>query len=181
MRILITLLTSLSLAVSASAQGVYAGLNYGDNEKTVIAKLKKSKLTNSDVPDTLFGRVGLNGTFKIIPKLKTLSFSLFFDWNEERDKKLKTVILQSNKLPASAFNGKLKNAHQYAINLLSSTYGRPSNAGKYPSQGQIGGNGAIHYSHEWKTDKGYVYLGVGEQEGKYVLAISFNKNSLIAR
>ena len=62
MRIFTSIITGLVLSVSATAGDVYAGLRFGDTEKEVIAKLELSKLTHSDVPKTLFARVGLNET-----------------------------------------------------------------------------------------------------------------------
>lgn len=181
MRIFTSIITGLVLSVSATAGDVYAGLRFGDTEKEVIAKLELSKLTHSDVPKTLFARVGLNGSFKVVPKLKNLSFALYFDWAKGAEKKLTSIILRSNKLPASDYDTKLKNAYDYTVNLLSSTYGRPSNSGSFPTKEKVGGDEQVHFSHEWKTDEGFVYLGVGQQAGEFVLTINFTKDSLISR
>lgn len=178
MKYWLTILTSALLISNTTADGLIGGVQFGDSESTVIDKLKQSPLVKTELDKSLFGRVGLNGSFETANTLRGMKFKLFFDWNyTANDKKLTQITYRSVSLPLSSYNSRLKEAWTHAQNLLTTMYGKPSNAGEYPSLGKLP-DGGIMYSHAWKTNDGYVYLGIGKQNAKLNLSIGFHKNSL---
>ena len=107
-----------------------------------------------------------------------MKFKLFFDWNRtEANKSLKQITFRSSPIPVGAYNSILKPAWLRGQNLLSAMFGKPTNAGEYPALTKLAESGIL-YSHAWKTNEGYVYLGIGKQDGKLNLSIGFHKNQL---
>ena len=174
----ITSLAMLSLSSLASAGDLIANINYGDTKPEVTAKLKNSKLLKSDIPDNLFGRAGLNGSFTTTRYLAGLKYSLYFDWSDSS--KLTQVTFRSDPLPRGAYDRGLQASWKQAINFLSSIHGAATNAGEYPKKGEIK-PGTMRYSHEWKTNNGHIYLGTGQDTKGYNLVITFCEAALTAQ
>ena len=125
----------------------------------------------------MFARIGLNGSFATTTDLEGLKFTLYFDWTESSG--LKEMTYRSDALSSSSYDHQLKQKWKYAYNLISAIHGRASNVGEYPKKNEIG-SGKIQFSTEWKTNDGYIYLGVGQEANKYSLNITFSKVSLEA-
>lgn len=165
----------LFLSVNSNAEDLIANLNYGDNRSTVTRKLTVSKLAEATIEDGLFGRTGLNGTFTTTREIAGLSFQLYFDWTEADG--LKDVTFRSEPLSSSNYDRRLMRTWEYTVNLLSSLYGKATNAGYYPKRHEIEAD-KVQYSHEWQTNEGYVYLGIGEGSEGYSMSIKFRNEAL---
>lgn len=174
-----TILSILVLSLSAltSSADLIANLSYGDSRETVTSKLKNSPLVKANIADNLFGRVGLNGSFTTTGNLAGMKYALYFDWSESGE--LQLVTFRSIALPSAAYDQRLKTSWKEAINLLSSMHGTTSNAGEYPKKAEIK-PGNMLYSHEWKTNNGYIYLGTGQETKGYNLVITFTEDALAA-
>ncbi|MFT5904885.1 MAG: hypothetical protein ACI9E1_000473 [Cryomorphaceae bacterium] len=175
MQLLKMIILPLCISSVSYAGDLIANINYGESRDTVASKLSKSKVVKSSMPSNMFARIGLNGSFSTTRDLAGLKFTLYFDWTESSG--LKEITYRSDALVSYSYDQNLKQKWQYAINLLSAIHGRASNAGAYPKKNDVKPD-SIQFSHEWKTDNGYVYLGVGQQAKKYSLNITFSKVSL---
>ena len=168
--IIITLLTlSLSLPLSIAGD-LIAGINFGDSREQVKTKLLGSNLVASDLPKSMFSRIGLNGAFQTTESLKGLKFSLYFSWSDDQ---LTEITYRSTTAPPAS----IKAAWSHSINLLSAIHRKAKNAGDYPQVNQLQDK-KILYSHEWKNGAGFLYLGVGKITGEYNLTITFSKIKL---
>lgn len=179
MKFFSTLLASLTISLSlisvTTAGDLIANINYGETRDIIANKLSKSNLVTSGVDSSLLARTGLNGSFKTTRDLAGLKFSLYFDWTDSSG--LKEMTYRSDSIPASQYDQKVKKSWKHAINVISAIYGRASNAGDYPKKAEVT-PGQIQFSHEWKTNRGYIYLGVGKETNDYSLNITFSRFSL---
>ncbi len=162
----------IALSSFVSAGELPAGINYGDSNDAVTKKLGQSKLVKSTVPKHLLGRIGLNGSYTTINELEGLKFSLYFGWNDSSG--LKEINYRSDAMAPHSYDGLLKEKWDYAYHLISAIYGKAANVGDYPLRSDVTPD-LIHFSHEWKTSSGYIYLGVGQQDNNYSLNITFSQ------
>lgn len=179
MSVLLTSILTLVLCLSTMtrANQLIAGINYGDDLQAVTNKLKSSKLVTSKISKNLLSRTDINGSFTTANKLAGMKFKLFFDWAESGN--LEQVTYRSSALPSSDYNHKLKSSWKRAITVLTSIYGKASNLGDFPPKSKLA-PGAIEFSHEWKINNGYIYLGVGQETKSFTLNIRFCEFSLTA-
>ncbi|MFC4991067.1 hypothetical protein [Rubritalea tangerina] len=150
--------------------GVYEDLEYGDSKLDVTKKLMNCERVENTVPETMFGRVGLNGTFRIKKQLNGLSFALYFDWDE--DDQLKEITLRSDAIPVGEYNSTLKEAFKSASSLITELYGNPVMGNTMPTSSQLE-EGMILNSHLWHPEEGTLLMGVARENGKYHLSIRF--------
>jgi len=172
MHFFITIAFTIFLTASLQAGDLPANINYGDSRDEVMEKLMKSSAFTSSVSPSLFTRLGLNGSFESTKDINGLKFKLYFDWI--RNEGLTEINYRSSDLPESEYSNSLMKHWRYTINLLSAIHGRAAKAGPYPKKSDVT-EGKIIYSHEWRTDEGFIYLGVGMINGKYCTSISFTK------
>jgi hypothetical protein len=172
MLLLKAIILTLCLSSVSHAGDLIANINYGETREGVTKKLSSCKDLKTSTPTTMFARIGLNGTFTTTKDLSGLKFTLYFDWSESNE--LKSITYRSDAIVSYGYDQKLKQKWQYAINFISAIHGRASNAGEYPKKSDVLDD-KIQFSHEWKTNEGYVYLGVGQQAKKYSLNITFSK------
>jgi hypothetical protein len=175
MQLLKTIILMLCLSSVTYAGDLIGNINYGESREIVTNKLSNCKAVKSSMPSNMFARIGLNGSFTTTQDLAGLKFTLYFNWTDSGA--LEEVTFRSDALASYSYDQRLKQKWQYAINLLSAIHGRAINAGEYPKKSEVTSD-SIQFSHEWKTDSGYVYLGVGQQTKKYSLNITFSKFSL---
>jgi len=175
MQLLKAIILTLCLSSVSYAGDLIANINYGETREIVTKKLSSSKLVKASIPASMIGRIGLNGLFTTTRDLAGLKFTLYFDWTESSG--LKEVTYRSDALVSYNYDQRLKQIWKHAINLLSAIHGRASNAGAYPDKSEVKQD-KIQFSHEWKTNSGYIYLGVGQAAKKYSLNITFSKVSL---
>ncbi len=166
MKIIATLLLS---ALSLSA-GVYEDLEYGDTKQEVTDKLMACTRVENTVPKTMFGRVGLNGTFRIKKDLNGVNFALFFDWNENQE--LNEITLRSDAIDQSQFNSTLRQAFKRANRLITEVYGPAVMTNPMPNSDQID-DGTILNSHLWHVGDGTLLMGIAKEQGKLHLSIRF--------
>lgn len=171
-----TTLIYLLLSLASCFAGVYGELEFGDDRKTVIRKLHASELVTSTYKsgDSIFGRVGLNGIFATNQKLANLSYSLYFDW---KDDKLSAITLHSDQVAQKEYYASIQKAWTDALALLVSVHGTPEKKNSFPSQFKHSEDGMI-FSHLWNIDQSTaVALGTGRAKDQYFLAIRFLKPS----
>ena len=166
MKIIATLFVS---ALSLSA-GVYEDLEYGDTKQVVTDKLMACDRVETTVPQTMFGRVGMNGTFRIKKKLNGVQFSLFFDWNENQQ--LKEITLRSDAIEPDSFDSKLSDTFKNANRLITEVYGPAVMSNPMPTSDQVD-DGTILNSHLWHVAGGTLLLGVAKEQGQLHLSIRF--------
>ncbi len=154
---------------------VFDTLCFGDSRARVIAKLDSSKLVETDVPETLFGRVGLNGIYRTRPEVSGLQGSLFFDWDNDT---LSEISLHGDALPASARDAKLVPQWARLVELLTETFGQPAQANPTLDLTTIG-NDQISGTHLWKTEHhGNILLGAIKQDDNYQIVVRFTTDDI---
>jgi len=164
------IIASLLLTVLSLDAGVYEDIEYGDTKQEVTDKLMACERVENTVPKTMFGGVGLNGTFRVKKDLNGLSFSLFFDWNE--NEQLNGITLRSTAIAPEQFNSTLHDAFRSALHLISEVYGPAVMSNPIPDSSQIA-DGKTLNSHLWHVDGGTLLMGVAKDQGKLHLSIRF--------
>jgi len=167
--------TILTLSSLPSFGDLIAGINFGDNQAEVEGKLQKSPLADAKINSTLFGRTGLNGTFKTTRKLGGYQYAIYYNWDDNYT--LEHLNFHSQHISTKEFEGELKSSWDYLTNFLSSIHGKATNPANYPTKGQIALD-AIYFTHEWKIPEGYLYMGPGLEKDGYTLVITFSKKPL---
>jgi len=167
-------------SVATQAGDLISGIQYGETQEAVTIKLANSNLVSAELDESLFGRVGLNGSYETVNTLHGMKFKLYFDWQDNGPiRQLTQMTFRSRPISLTGYTSTLEPAWSYAQNMISARFGKPSNAGDFPKASSLE-DGGIMYSHEWKTNEGFVYLGIGKEAGKLNLSISFHKNQLTA-
>lgn len=157
---------------------VFDTLKFGDSRETVTKKLKESKIVETTVDETFFGRSGLNGIYFTRQKIGKVKASLYFDWNPNDT--LKELTLQTDLLPAADYNPELKPTWAAFVELLSVLYGTPAVKGPMPTMDSLG-DGTFSPSHLWKLDGGKsALLGTARDGQKYQLVVRFTEKSIKA-
>lgn len=172
---LLTLLCFSLSFLSTLAGGVYENLNYGDSQETVTKKLMECPRIENTVPETMFGRVGLNGTFKLKNTLNGLSFSLYFDWDDKGA--LKEVTLRSEPIKAAEYNSRLQSHFKATAQLMSQIYGKPVMSNAQPPRQQVE-EGSIINSHLWHPPEGSLLLGIANTKGEYHVSIRYTSTRI---
>ncbi|MDA1005134.1 MAG: hypothetical protein O3A87_01445, partial [Verrucomicrobia bacterium] len=90
----------------APAGAAFDTLEFGDDRKTVEAKLKNSSLLSTVVDESLFGRTGLNGVYKTKATIGGLHCFLYFDWTKGGS--LREVTLQTQSIEMAQYNSRLQ-------------------------------------------------------------------------
>jgi hypothetical protein len=155
---------------------VFDQLVVGDTRAQVLAKLKASKFVELTVPETFLGRTGLNGVFRTRKKIGGLDAFLFFDWTDEGN--LKELTLQTETLPASAYQTKIEPSWKEFITLLDTLYGKPVQQNSLPRIESLT-NGAFSPSHLWTLEAGgSALLGTARDDEKYQLVVRFTQKKI---
>lgn len=155
---------------------VFDTLCFGDTRKEVLAKLKASKMVESTIDETFFGRLGLNGTFRTRQQIGGLHCELYFDWSSSGV--LDEISLQTQPLGADSYDSNLKDNWSELIKVLSQLHGRPLQSGNYPKRSELQDD-VFLASHLWRLeDGGSVLLGTSMQTGQYKVAVRFTTEKL---
>lgn len=165
-----TFISFLILSTMSLQAGVYEDLEYGDTKQQVTDKLKNCERVEGTIAETMFGRTGLNGTFKIKKDLGGQKFSLYFNWTD--DGKLKAITLRSQAISADEYETKLTDSFNRTIELITEIYGEPIMSNVMPPSTKIK-EGTIISSHLWHVDDGSLLLGVAKEDEAYHLSIRF--------
>ena len=150
---------------------VFDTLCFGDSRKVVENKLKESKLVETAVDDTFFGRFGLNGTFRTKQKIGGLYCELFFDWSKGGN--MKEVSLQTQPQDAGTYDDLLPNNWNQLSELLTMLHGKPLQRAGYPELSDLQ-NDVFLGSHIWRLEGGgTAILGTSMQASKYMVVVRF--------
>ena len=155
---------------------VFDTLCFGDSRKDVEAKLKASKLVETLVDDTFFGRFGLNGSFRTKQKIGGLYCELFFDWSKGGN--LKEVSLQTQPQDAGTYDDLLRNNWNQLAELLTMLHGKPLQQAGYPEASDLQ-NDLYLGSHLWRLEGGgSAMLGTSMQANKYMVVVRFTTEKI---
>lgn len=170
--------SSLNEGIEAAPdpRAVFDTLCFGDSRKQVEAKLKASKLVETLVDDTFFGRFGLNGTFRTKEKIGGLYCELFFDWTNGGN--LKEISLQTQPQDAGTYEDLLRNNWNHLSELLVMLHGKPLQHNGYPDQDDLQ-NDAFLGTHLWRLEGGgSALLGTSMQANKYIVMVRFTTEKI---
>lgn len=152
---------------------VFDTLTFGDSRETTLAKLKVSKFVEMTTDETFIGRSGLNGVFRTHQKIGNLSAMLYFDWTERG--KLKEITLQTELLPAAAYQSELQPSWQAFVELLGTLHGKPVQKSPFPQMESLA-DGSFSPSHLWKLETGGgALLGTARDGAKYQVVVRFTE------
>lgn len=173
---MIRLLTILALLLTATSQAaIYENLEYGDTRAEVQKKLLACPRLKATVPETMFGRVGLNGSFVINKDLNGKKFSLYFGWTD--DGKLNEITLRSEPIPASEYQSTVQSTFSSAISLVDQIYGTPIMSNPIPPQKDLKEDSILN-SHLWHPHQGSLMLGLARLQGKLHISIRFTQRKI---
>ncbi|MEP4078718.1 hypothetical protein [Haloferula sp.] len=150
---------------------VFDTLCFGDSRKEVEKKLQESKLVETQVDETFFGRFGLNGTFRTKQKIGGLHCELFFDWSKGGN--LKEISLQTQPKDAGSYDDLLRNNWNQLAELLTMLHGHPLQRAGFPDRDDLQ-NDLYLGSHIWRLEGGgTAMLGTSMQANKYMVVVRF--------
>lgn len=163
-------------AAAAPADAVFDTLCFGDNRKTVEAKLKASTMVESTVDDTFLGRFGLNGSFRTKQKIGGLYCELFFDWTSGGG--LKEISLQTQPQESTTYDNELRTNWDEFSKLMTTLHGKPLQRAGYPDCDHLE-NEAFLGSHLWRLKGGgSAMLGTAMQANKYMVVVRFTTENV---
>lgn len=152
----------------------YDTLSFGDDRATVIKKLKASKRFHSQLDATFFARTGLNGTFHTTKgnEFFGMRASLYYGWDDNHG--LKFLSLYGHETPQAQVESSLIPLWQEMTKNITGYFGKPTSAYHKPDYANLT-DGGITFTHVWPMKAGgYLLLGVGRQEGTYILVTRFS-------
>lgn len=173
-RLLHTLLAAF-LTVAASQAGVYFDLDYGDSRATVEKKLLANPRLESNVPETMLGRVGLNGTFKVKQNLSGQKFTLYFGWSDAGN--LTEITLRSSPQDPSTYRSTTQSTFHAATALIQDFFGKPVMSNPMPPKKDLK-EGSILNSHLWHVNGGSLLLGIARKDGQFHISIRFTQKKI---
>lgn len=158
---------------------VFDTLKFGDDRKTVIEKLKASKMVEANLDSTFFGRTGINGIYRTVHQIGGLHCYLFFDW-DERDR-LKEITLRTEDKSAGEYNSSLKPCWEALTELIGPIYGKPLQTVRMPAASELA-NEQMLATHLWRIDHGgTVMLGASRLGDTYQVSVRFTKEKIEVR
>ena len=158
---------------------VFDTLKFGDDRKTVIEKLKASKMVEANLDSTFFGRTGINGIYRTVHQIGGLHCYLFFDWDE--GDRLKEITLRTEDKSAGEYNSSLKPCWEALTELIEPIYGKPLQAVRMPTASELA-NEQMLATHLWRIDLGgTVMLGASRLGETYQVSVRFTKEKIEVR
>ncbi len=158
------------------ANAVFDTLKFGDSRDTVTEKLKASKIVETGVAGTFFGRTGLNGIYRTKHEIGGIFYFLFFDWDERGG--LKEITLQTESKSASEYDSTLKPCWSQLIELITPIHGKPLQDADFPPSSKLG-DGQMLASHLWHIETGgSVMLGIAQVGEGYQVAVRFTRKKV---
>lgn len=155
--------------------GVIDNLFFGDTRSEVTAKLKKSSMFETSVPDALFARTGLNGIFRTKKTIGGYQCQLTFNWHEEGG--LKEITLETPHEDISAWDAKLKPCFAEMVQLISALHGKPLIANEKVDLTKLQ-NESMNANYLWRLEpSGSVLLGPAKQDDKLLVAVRFTEET----
>jgi hypothetical protein len=158
---------------------VFDTLKFGDDRKTVIEKLKASKMVEANLDSTFFGRTGINGIYRTVHRIGGLHCYLFFDWDE--GDRLKEITLCTEDKSAGEYNSSLKPCWEALTELIGPIYGKPLQTVRMPAASELA-NEQMLATHLWRIDHGgTVMLGASRLGDTYQVSVRFTKEKIEVR
>lgn len=158
---------------------VFDTLKFGDDRKTVIEKLKASKMVEANLDSTFFGRTGINGIYRTVHQIGGLHCYLFFDWDE--GDRLKEITLRTEDKSAGEYNSSLKPCWEALTELIGPIYGKPLQTVRMPAASELA-NEQMLATHLWRIDHGgTVMLGASRLGDTYQVSVRFTKEKIEVR
>jgi hypothetical protein len=155
---------------------VFDTLHFGDDRKTVEAKLKASKAVELSMDETFLGRFGLNGTFRTRQNIGGLHCLLYFDWSEGG--RMREVSLQTQALGGAAYGGRLQDCWKQLVELLTNLNGRPLQDADFPKQADLA-DGVFLASHLWRLEGGgSALLGTACEGTQFMVVVRFTQDAI---
>jgi hypothetical protein len=166
----------LAEAKAPDESAIFDTLAFGDSRETALVKLKASKFVEMTTDETFVGRSGLNGIFRTRQKIGNLTATLYFDWTESG--KLKEINLQTDFLPAAAYQSALAPSWKEFAELLEMLHGKPVQNGPLPQMATLA-DGSFSPSHLWKLEsRGSALLGTARDGAKYQVVVRFTEKKI---
>jgi hypothetical protein len=158
---------------------IFDKLKFGDSRETVMAKLKASKMVESSLDSTFFGRTGINGIYRTVQPIGGLHCYLFFDW--DKADLLKEVTLRTEDKAIGEYQTVLKPCWQALTELIVPIYGKPLQTTKMPAASDLT-NEQMLASHIWRIERGgTVMLGSSRMGEVYQVSVLFTKDKIEPR
>jgi hypothetical protein len=166
----------LPAAAPALNDYLFDKLRFGDSRSEVTEKLKASKLVKATMPETMFGRTGLNGIFKTVQKVGGLEASLYFDWTESGS--LKELTLQTTPVSGNDAQTRLTACWKEFIALLTSLHGNPIHAHEKLDISTVPDE-SMSATHLWKLEhRGTAMLACSRDGNDYHIAVRFTTEDI---
>jgi len=150
---------------------------FGEVSDQVYQRLNKHKSLQGGVNEILRGRTGLNDMYYI--ELDEVRYGLFFEFDEVADG-LTEVSLQSQGYTAEEYDTSLKEAWISIQKRLAAENGKPAMEGVYPAKSVIT-EGVSMSTGIWKSKKGEIFLGIGQNEGKFSVVVRTRKEPYLTQ
>lgn len=158
---------------------VFDTLKFGDDRDAVITKLKASKMVESNLNSTFFGRTGINGIYRTVQPIGGLHCYLFFDWEENGG--LKEITLRTEDKTLGEYDTVLKPCWKALTELIAPIYGKPLQTTPMPKAASLADEQMMG-SHLWRIDHGgTVMLGVSRLADAYQVSVRFTREVIEVR
>jgi hypothetical protein len=158
---------------------IFDTLKFGDNRTTVTNKLKASKMVETNLNSTFFGRTGMNGIYRTVQPIGGLHCYLFFDWDEAD--LLKEITLRTEDKAVGEYDTVLKPCWQALTELIVPIYGKPLQTTEMPAASDLK-NEQMLASHLWRIDQGgTVMLGASRLGDAYQVSVLFTSEKIEVR
>jgi hypothetical protein len=158
---------------------IFDTLKFGDTRDAVTAKLKASKMVETNLNSTFFGRTGINGIYRTVQPIGGLHCYLFFDWDEAG--LLKEISLRTEDKVAGEYEAVLKPCWQALTELIVPIYGKPLQTTKMPAASDLTSEQMLA-SHLWRIEQGgTVMLGASRLGEAYQVSVLFTNEKIEPR
>lgn len=158
---------------------IFDTLKFGDDRTTVTEKLKASKIVESTVQGTFFGRTGLNGIYHTSHKIGGLYCYLFFDWSEAGE--LKEITLQTESKSSNQYSTVLEPCWKELIDLIGPIHGKPLQHMAIAAPSKLA-DGQMLATHLWEIEHGgTAMLGTSRMGDGFQVVVRFTKEKIEVR
>ncbi len=173
MRALFLFLLSCSFGLTLSSQaGVFGDIEFGDGYTAVQNKLMKSELADTDLPETLLGRTGINGVFKTTRTLDGQRLKLFFTF--ENDSLTEIQLRTDSKASINSAIGLVEEASKE----LDKIHGKAAQSGQAPKANQLPVGASMLYRVWHPGDGGSALVGLTRDKDGFSAIICLKRKRI---
>lgn len=159
-----------------ATNGVLENIGFGDTRDEVTQKLLASRMFESTMDQTFFGRMGLNGIFKSTETIGGLHGYLFFDWDE--DGGLESITLQTEPQEIGRWKTHLEPCMEEFVKLISALHGKAAAATHRTNPASLD-DGMFMGDYLWRLEPvGSILLGPSRMDGKIHISVRFTKETI---